>query len=445
MAPALDNLPAAIVAQMRNPFAQFIANITKMVSASSIQLLITLCSTPIMTRLYEPAAYATFGIVNTMATVMIGIGLLSLPNAFCAEKIAQVRVEIIRTMLLLLASLVVLAAGIAAILARNGHQFGIDIATTSLMLMPVLVLTYGSRQIVAAMAIQRASFTRLSLAQIIEPVCSRGGSIGLGALFSGNPIFILLSVALGHISTILVLFQLLPRKLHGQFRQVIQHLPHLISNLRRYGDFVFFGTLSQQAQQVAILGMQLTIVAHFSKDLAGQYILAVSILTLPVTLIALSTAPVVLHHFVALEAKDPTRLPRHFLMASGLYLLAGACLLLPVCFFGETLFRIVFGDIWGHAGRIAGMLGIAYIGTFALTGTQAIFTVTRRLKLQFAFEVGTCIPALILAIFCLKMMDFDRAIFYLSLIWLLRNVLLLLSALIAALQHPHQPRESAHD
>jgi O-antigen/teichoic acid export membrane protein len=433
------------VASAKQPLNNFFRNMTRTVSASGIQFLITLCTTPIMTRLYDPAAYAVFGIVNTTATVMIGIGLLSLPNAYCAEKDADVRTEIIQTMLLLLMGLFMLALLLTGTLAVvDVHHDGILIPKLSLFLLPVLVLTYGLRQIVAIVAVQRSRFKRVSLCQVIEPVFSRGGSITFGALISGRPAFILASVALGHISTILVLVQVVPHKLHGHWRRVLAHLPHVLGNLRRYGDFVFFGTISQQAQQLVVLGIQLSIAAYFSGDLTGQYILAVSTLTLPITLIAMSTAPVVLQHFVSIEATDPTQLPRHLLMAVGLYLLAGACVMLPIFFFGEDIFRIAFGSVWMHAGHIAATLSLAYIGMFALTGVQGIFTVTRRLKLQFIIEIGTCV-ALLGAITLFKTMEFDQVIFYLSLIWLSRSVVLLLAALMAALQHPHQHGKPVHD
>ncbi len=421
---------------MKNaPFPQFFANITKTVSASGIQFLIMLCTTPIMTRLYQPAAYAAFGIVNTMAVTIVGIGLLSLPNAYVAEKLAAVRYEIIASMLVLLGGLVLLAAVIASVLGVIGlHRNGIDIPKLSLILLPILVLTYGARQIIVNMAIQRASFSRLSLSQVIEPVCARGGSITLGWLFWGNPAFILASVVLGQVSTMLVLFTLSPKTLRGHWRKVASHLPNLLSSLKRYGDFVFFGTMSQQALNVLMLGLQVSIASYFTSDLAGQYILATSILTLPVTLISLATAPVVYHHFIETETNTPARLPRHFLLAGGLYLLVGLILMLPIFFFGAEIFKIAFGPIWLHAGRIASVLSVAYISTFAVTGVQSIFMVTRRLKLQFLLEISTCLVTLLACVLCFKTMDFDQAIFYLSLLWILRNIMLLLAAFTTAFQ-----------
>ena len=90
-----------------NQFSKLLRNSSKTIGASGVQFLITLLTTPIMTRLYEPAAYASFGIIHTAATVLVGIGLLSLPNAYVAQKDAATREELMKSMVLLLAGLVI--------------------------------------------------------------------------------------------------------------------------------------------------------------------------------------------------------------------------------------------------------------------------------------------------------------------------------------------------
>ena len=286
------------------PFAHFFLNISKTVSASGVQFLLTLCTTPIMTRLYEPAAYATFGIINTLATVIVGVGLVSLPNAYCAEKDSETRRAMIHTMLLLLTGLALLAGVIALGMGlADSWSATIHVSRAALLLLPLLVITYGLRQILVNIAIQRANFTQLSIAQIVEPVCSRGGSIALGAAHGGHPAFILGAVLLGHLSAIGLLLKGLPRNLHRRWREVWSFRNEASATLRRFADFVFYNTAAQQAQPVIMLALQMGVAAFFSSELAGEYIFAVSILTLPVSLIALATAPVVYHHFIVTEKK----------------------------------------------------------------------------------------------------------------------------------------------
>jgi O-antigen/teichoic acid export membrane protein len=427
-----------------NRLSQKVGNLCKTVGASGAQLVITLVATPIMTRLYMPEAYATFGIVNTAATVMVGIGLLTLPNAYTAEKDNAVRDEMLHAMLLLLVGTVACAAlaGFAVALTDRFYT-GIDVPLMALLCLPVLVMTYGVRQIITNMGIQQGIFGRLSLGQVAEPVCSRGGSIVLGAALGGNPLFILWAVMAGHVLAAWIVMRRIPRATYAHWKSFMGYRVELRSALRRVGDFVIYGTAAQQTQQLVMLGLQVGIAGFFSGHLAGQYILAISILTMPVSMVALATAPVVYHHFIETKKHQPQRLLRDVLSASAMYLGAGLILLLPIAFFGEPLFRFVFGDIWGHAGSIASMLSVAYIGTFVLTGVQSVFMVTRRLRLQFYVEILTALPALLAAVICFKMMDFDTAVFYLSAIWLVRALVLFAACLVAATHHTPVDEETA--
>jgi O-antigen/teichoic acid export membrane protein len=419
-------------------------NISKTVGASGVQLLITLVATPIMTRLYVPEAYATFGIINTAATVMVGIGLLTLPNAYTAEKDSAARDEMLHAMLLLLLGTLVFA-GIAAIAVGifDSLNGGIDVPLVALLCLPLLVITYGLRQIVSNIGIQQGIFGRLSLGQVAEPICSRGGSIALGALLGGNPLFILFSVMAGHLLAVALVIRRLPRATYAHWKSFMGYRAELRSALRRVGDFVVYGTAAQQTQQLVMLGLQMGIAGFFSGHLAGQYILAISILTMPISMVALATAPVVYHHFIETEKTHPQQLGRDMMAASGLYFLVGAALLLPITFYGKPIFTFVFGEVWAHAGIIAGMLSVAYIGTFILTGVQSVFMVTRRLRLQFYVEILTALPALAAAVLCFNMMDFDTAVFYLSAIWLVRALVIFAACLVAATHPTPVGREKA--
>lgn len=416
-------------------FAQFFGHLAKTMGASIVQFLITLCATPIMTRLYAPEAYAVFGNINTTASVLIGIGLLSLPNAYCAEKEEGERSHLLRIMVLLLIGLVLFAVA-GVLLAQLVSLPQLDaIPTWSLLMLPVLTLTYGLRQIFVNMAIQSARFAHLSLSQVVEPLVARGLSIALGGGIGGNPLFILGAVSAGHLTAIRILRRHTLKQLAQRVSELPSHTTRFAASLRKYREYAIYNTVSQQAQPAAMLAIQMGITTAFSAHLAGQYILAVSILTLPVSLVALATAPVLYHHFIETEKNQPEQFPRFVILATLAYLLAGTLICLPVIFYGEQLFTIAFGQVWAYAGHIAGLLSLAYITQFALTGVQSVLMVTRRLKLQFMLEFGTVLPALLAATVCFRSLEFDHAILALSLIWLLRNGVLLCAVIMTAVNH----------
>lgn len=409
------------------------SDISKTIGASGIQFAITLFATPIMTRLYEPSAYATFGIIMSAVMSVIGIGLLSLPNAYVLEKESVARREILQTMLLLLSVLVVLS-GIAAVgmAIADAWHMGIHISWIALALFPVLVLTYGMRQILTNIAVSRANFNSTAIGQVIEPACARGSAIILGALFGGNPAFILLSAIAGHMVAAFTMYRMLLKGMLLKWRVYLTQKVSPQKVLRHHSDFIFYNTLSQNTQPLVLLIIPMLLAAFFSGTDAGHYILAVSIISMPATLIAMTTSSVIYRHFIEVERTNPSKLSRHLIAAMAVYLLLGVVILLPIFFFGEAIFAFAFGKTWAAAGEIAATLSVAYMGTFVVVGVQSIFRVTRQLKLQFRVEISASTVIVMVGIYAIYTMEFHMTILCLSAVWLLRNILLLCGAVYAA-------------
>ena len=81
---------------------KFFSDIVKSVSSSGVQFLIMMVTTPLMTRLYDPAAYSAFGVVHSIAVAVIGVGMLSLPNVYPQERDQAKRAELVQAMLAML-------------------------------------------------------------------------------------------------------------------------------------------------------------------------------------------------------------------------------------------------------------------------------------------------------------------------------------------------------
>ena len=414
------------------PVSKFFSDIVKSVSSSGAQVLITLVTTPLMTRLYDPAAYSAFGVIHALATTVVGVGLLSLPNAYPVEKESIHRTEMIQLMLLLLGGLVVVSAISAILLSMAG---ALEFSALIWALFPVLVLSFGIRQILVSVGIEKAHFSGLSVGQLVEPVVSRGGSIGLGAVLGGHPVFILASVALGHIATSVIVAKMVVKRNLREVRSLFGSDVKPWHVMKRYADFIIYNTPSQQAQPLAVVGTQMLIIAFFSHDIAGQYILATSILILPSSVVALATAPVIYRDFIERDRTSPETLARYLQRATLLYLFVGAIMLSPIFFFGEEIFKFVFGEVWGPAGKAAATLSIAYVGSFALMGVQSIFRVTKRMRTQFYLEVFTCAAAFAAVAFVVEHVDFETAILYLAVIWGIRNVILLCAGIVVTNKH----------
>lgn len=412
--------------------SKFFADMAKSVSSSGVQFVIMVITTPLMTRLYDPADYTAFGIINLMATVIIGIGMMSMANVYPMEKDPQQRTELLQTMVVIVMVLAIISAVAACIMAMTKT---LDLHPFTLALLPILVLSFGIRQTMVSFATQRANFSSLAIGQIAEPVTARSGSIILGALFGSNPVFILACVAAGHLATAATITKRVVRRSWRDWHTLLINHPHPLTVIRRYRDFAIYNTPSHQALPLVMLAIQILIASFFAHDMAGHYILAISILTLPASVIGLASAPVVYRRFIEIEHTNPERLARYLWHAMLCYLLAGAVVLSPIFFFGEVIFHFVFGSVWGHAGEIAAILSIPFIGGFALMGVLSIFSVTRRMKTHFYLEVSTCVLMLIIIVLSFGTVDFDSAMLYLAIIWTIRNMILLYGCIWAANTH----------
>ncbi|MFZ4125634.1 MAG: lipopolysaccharide biosynthesis protein [Rickettsiales bacterium] len=414
--------------------SKFFADIVKSVGSSGVQLVIMMVTTPLMTRLYDPADYTSFGIINLMATVIIGIGMMSMANVYPMEKDPERRTELLQTMSLVVTILALLSALAAFIMAIVGT---LDLDPLTLALLPILVFSFGTRQTMVSVATQHANFTSLAVGQIAEPITARSGSIALGALFSSNPVFILASVAAGHLVTALTVIKMAVNQSWRDWRTLLTNRPHPLTVIKRYSDFAIFNTPSHQALPLVMLAIQILIASFFTHDMAGHYILAVSILTLPASVIGLASAPVIYRKFIDIEHTNPDGLARYLWRAIVFYLVSGTLILSPIFFFGEEIFGFVFGKVWVHAGEIASILSIPFVGGFTLMGVVSIFSVTRRMKMHFFLEVITCAFMLIVIMLSFRKIDFDTAMFYLAIIWSIRNIMLLSGCMMAANRHAH--------
>lgn len=389
-----------------------------------MQLLITLIATPIMTRIYAPEAYAVFGILYGIATVAVGIGLLSLPNAMAQETNIAIRRKLLRMSygLLLLVFVIVACAAITKVTFKASLPFA-NFSDSSLLLLPVLVVVLGLQRIAINTAIISRAFDALAVGRVVEPLVARGGAIGLAMAFGGQPILILLSIIAGHALTFAAMLRLFPRRAARWLIANLRVRAAPWSIVRDYHDFALYCTLSSQIQPLVILGLQLTILTFYDQQAAGQFVLAMSVINMPVMLIAMTTASITMRHFIDVRTHHPGAMLRDLVIANGLYLVVGSLVLVPLSFFGAAIFAFIFSAPWTQAGEMAAMLSLPFMVAFANVGVQGIFRVLRQLRLQFYFEAVTGIALVGGAVYCFATMAIEQAVITLAMLWLIRNLI----------------------
>ena len=123
----------------------------------------------------------------------------------------------------------------------------------------------------------------MSFGRAVQPVISRTIAIGSGALLWGSPSFILLAESLGHAVGAYATLRALPRR--PRFRLCIRHHAYsqVFRTLTKFRDSSIFGSLANLAPLIFLLSLQVFIAATFSVSEAGYFVLATSIIALPVS------------------------------------------------------------------------------------------------------------------------------------------------------------------
>lgn len=392
----------------------FRLNILQGVGSSGLAFAVTIVTTPLMTRLFPTEAYGAYGLLNTSATIISAFGLLGLPIA-----LAQIRKEAEQRYIfavsiqiaVLLFCLLLIVVLLAFMLLPDGE---LAIPVWLLFLLPFMVFIHALQRISDSLATAEGHFPALARARVASAVSARGITLVGGWLFQAVAGTMALGDSFGKILHIAV-------TAHGGpfaiFWRNIDWRPLRWSSFSSvfsdYRDFALYSNLATILPLVMTLGVQAIIGKYFGLNETGQFVLAQSILTLPVTLLALASAPVIFHRFVTAADETPERLPRLTLLALLVFLLIGSFCMLPIALFGPELFAFFFGETWRPSGKLASILCYPQTLAFSLTILLSLFRITRDLRLWLILEVVGVVLVIGGFAVAARNLNFDAAIQYL--------------------------------
>ena len=118
------------------------------------------------------------------------------------------------------------------------------------------------------------------------------------------------------------------------------------------------------ARWVNLISGQIPIVIfakYFSPGHTGTYTLAVSLLELPVNLLAQAIRPVFYKRALDLYDQDKELLKTFTLRIYYYFLIAGSIIVAVLFSFGPELFGLIFGSEWRQSGDIAALLSFSYL------------------------------------------------------------------------------------
>jgi lipopolysaccharide exporter len=369
--------------------SSYSSRIFKLVGSSVIAQLITVLSSPLLTRLYSPEDFGLFSLYLSFTGIMGPICAFNLELAIQRQETDDKAFGIFE--LGVLTSLV------------NATLFSIlffVLVWFELLGFGVLHWSYAFLVMITLLAISSFGLSRFLLIRLTDFGTINSVTIVRGAIRSG--LQCLLGVlATGSIG--LVMGETLGRAA-GNFRMISRFKDRLdfwnrpesfkerFVSLKNYPLYVAPSTL---INATATLIPVILINKYFSVELAGLYGLVIRAVDLPVGVIGSSVADAFFerahHEKEKLKELIWTHVFWLFLIA-----IVGAA---GVFFTAEMLFEVVFGDAWGGAGKVLVLLLPHFIFQFSIYPVSRTLHLIGRERFKLVYDLMAFISAILPFVF----------------------------------------------
>ena len=331
---------------------RLVKNVAILASGTAAAQVLTVASSPILTRIYGPEAFGLLALFTAIMLVATAISTLDYHMAVVLPEEEGDAANLVALSMLIVLGISALSF---VVVALAGDWF---IRLTSspelrawLWLLPLGVLFAGSYKVFDYWSTRNQQFRRLSGSRVLQSATTIAVQLvaALGGVFAGGLIF-------GQVVGQSVASAVLGRQIwtdaghtlraHLQFQRARQ----LALRYARFPKFSAPQHLVFHASQAAI---PFFLAFFFSPAVVGFYALAYRILKVPANLLGKTTEQVFYPHLTGVHRQTPEKLYVVVMQATTTlaFLVAGPTLIIVV--FGPQLFSLAFGADWAQAGSIS--------------------------------------------------------------------------------------------
>lgn len=368
---------------------KFRKNLSTATFASLISFTISLTLSPIMTRCYQPDDYGVFAVINNVASFLASMFLLSLPNALPIVPTWHARARLLRTLIALtMLAFTISAFGTLLFLIVSHAEIGIGSFEWAFALMPFLVVVISLHRIAQGWANADGAFNSMALARIVHPTVAKPLAIAASMLSSANPVYIIFFEGVAYLMQIMTMLHGRIKRLKGIFyAPKVRDVALVMATIRSHKDCALFLNFVNLLSLGFITVLTLILTGAYSPTVTGNFVLAMTMASLPTQLISMATAPVIYHKLIACGRENPNKLPNKIFKLLLAFALLGALPYLSFFYYGPELFSFAFGKEWKLSGEIVSVLALPIFLQFLFTPILSIFRITSSVKLQFKVDL----------------------------------------------------------
>lgn len=365
--------------------SQFWRSVTILAGSTAIGKLLSIITTPIITRLYKPEDFGLVAVYTSILGFIAAVVCLSYQYAILPPDDDVDAANVLALCLLI-------AVGISVITVPIIYFWRISIAekldenrfSSYLWFLPLSMLFKGFYQPFNFWATRREAFNHLAKTNLSRSISSIVVKVGLG-LLNFRPLGLFIGILMSDSIGIGVLFRLAWLGDQKIFKSVT--LPGIKRAFRRY---IRFPLLTTPTALINAAGTNLPIMLltiFYGTQVTGWFGLAYQLIFIPTTLVGTAIGQVYLGEITSLIHEKPRKIYRLFIKTVKRLVLISLLPTFMLLIGGSSFVPLVLGNEWRETGFYLQLLSFSFMANFIATPVSRVFSVLERQDLALLWNI----------------------------------------------------------
>ncbi|MCM2675910.1 lipopolysaccharide biosynthesis protein [Alkalicoccobacillus plakortidis] len=334
-----------------------IKNIVVLVSGTMAAQVITLLTTPLITRLFGPEIIGELGTFTSITEIIIPIAALAYPIAIVLPKHDIVAIKLIKLSVVIALILSVISLMLILILNSINLFDGMDTLNIALYFIPLVIIFSSLLQVSEQWLIRKKAFYITAKTNFLYSSLFNTSKIVLGLI---NPV----SIGLIVVTTLGQLLKATMLSLNNKNNIINSYRIYTGNNEisiwlvgKKYKDFALFRSPQMLLHATSLSLPVLLLLNFFGPAAVGFYTISRTALNAPIQLIGKAVGDV-FYPRISEAANNQENLYKLIYKAT---LLLGCVGIIPfsiIIIFGPTIFEFAFGHDWTKAGSYSQWMAI---------------------------------------------------------------------------------------
>jgi O-antigen/teichoic acid export membrane protein len=377
---------------------------------------------PVLSRIYNPEAYGNFSIYYAIVTLLVTLFTLGYPSAFVIAKDEKTFYNLFSLSFTLTIGLTLITTFFLLLFGNNiNSAFGIFNKSGYLLFIPIGILLNGFLVLFTPWNIRRKQYIFSSTIAVSHNLLIRIINLFIG-LFTN---FISYGLIIGNQSGRLIAAFAYFVKYFQREKGIIFNsisAKNMISAAKEYRNYPLFIMPSQLVGNLRSQSAIYFIGFGFGKSVLGNFSIAVSLLNIPVQIIANSMSSVFFKKANDLYMADIKSLSSFIQDLITKLFIFSVVPFSILSVFGKELMVLFLGDQWLLAGEMSALLGPYFFTLLVVSPFIPVLQVLKKEKQLFLFNISGFILNIIALIFGV----FGNEVELLIVLYALSNVILYL-------------------